>query len=142
MFFFFKQKTAYDMRISYWSSDVCSSDLAAYRLLARALQLLIMDGRVGLGVRLPGERELARALGVSRTTLTAAYGQLRENGYLLSRRGSGSVTHLPGGRDAAVEADDGKEGDSLIDWTAAALPAPARLWEAYEEAMRDRKSTR
>src|SRR3546814_4377312 len=28
-FFFFKQKTAYDMRISDWSSDVCSSDLLA-----------------------------------------------------------------------------------------------------------------
>src|SRR3546814_2682090 len=27
MFLFFKQKTAYEMRISYWSSDVCSSDL-------------------------------------------------------------------------------------------------------------------
>src|SRR3546814_9852380 len=27
IFFFFTQKTAYDMRISYWSSDVCSSDL-------------------------------------------------------------------------------------------------------------------
>src|SRR3546814_6428376 len=29
MFFFFKQKTAYEMRISDWSSDVCSSDLCA-----------------------------------------------------------------------------------------------------------------
>src|SRR3546814_10482692 len=28
--FFFKQKTAYDMRISDWSSDVCSSDLSTY----------------------------------------------------------------------------------------------------------------
>src|SRR3546814_2855795 len=28
-FFFFKQKTAYEMRISDWSSDVCSSDLVA-----------------------------------------------------------------------------------------------------------------
>src|SRR3546814_10662558 len=28
LFFFFKQKTAYDMRISDWSSDVCSSDLS------------------------------------------------------------------------------------------------------------------
>src|SRR3546814_7960052 len=27
LFFFFKQKTAYDMRMSDWSSDVCSSDL-------------------------------------------------------------------------------------------------------------------
>src|SRR3546814_18132082 len=29
--FFFKQKTAYEMRISDWSSDVCSSDLPAHR---------------------------------------------------------------------------------------------------------------
>src|SRR3546814_973674 len=29
IFFFFKQKTAYEMRISDWSSDVCSSDLDA-----------------------------------------------------------------------------------------------------------------
>src|SRR3546814_9183327 len=29
-FFFFKQKTAYEMRISDWSSDVCSSDLDSY----------------------------------------------------------------------------------------------------------------
>src|SRR3546814_6773917 len=31
IFFFFKQKTAYEMRISDWSSDVCSSDLLAER---------------------------------------------------------------------------------------------------------------
>src|SRR3546814_7210573 len=30
IFFFFNQKTAYDMRISDWSSDVCSSDLREY----------------------------------------------------------------------------------------------------------------
>src|SRR3546814_20594998 len=30
IFFFFKQKTAYEMRISDWSSDVCSSDLMAF----------------------------------------------------------------------------------------------------------------
>src|SRR3546814_8443826 len=35
-FFFFKQKTAYEMRISDWSSDVCSSDLIAERGIARA----------------------------------------------------------------------------------------------------------
>src|SRR3546814_3717775 len=34
-FFFFKQKTAYEMRISDWSSDVCSSDLRGSR---RSLQ--------------------------------------------------------------------------------------------------------
>src|SRR3546814_12256939 len=40
MFFFFKQKTSYEMRISDWSSDVCSSDL---RTDWRA------DGRAGAG---------------------------------------------------------------------------------------------
>src|SRR3546814_8683327 len=33
LFFFFKQKTAYEMRISDWSSDVCSSDLETPWLL-------------------------------------------------------------------------------------------------------------
>src|SRR3546814_4830415 len=37
--FFFKQKTAYDMRISDWSSDVCSSDLMA-ELLGRPQAVL------------------------------------------------------------------------------------------------------
>src|SRR3546814_10572814 len=31
LFFFFKQKTAYELRISDWSSDVCSSDLVDHR---------------------------------------------------------------------------------------------------------------
>src|SRR3546814_8878438 len=34
VFFFFKQKTAYEMRISDWSSDVCSSDLVFLGLVA------------------------------------------------------------------------------------------------------------
>src|SRR3546814_7172387 len=44
--FFFKQKTAYEMRISDWSSDVCSSDLTlpwmahGYEVLLTPLQLL------------------------------------------------------------------------------------------------------
>src|SRR3546814_6338437 len=36
VFFFFKQKTAYEMRISDWSSDVCSSDLEALRRQERS----------------------------------------------------------------------------------------------------------
>src|SRR3546814_2591061 len=42
IFFFFKQKTAYEMRISDWSSDVCSSDLdvgARHLILARRLDV-------------------------------------------------------------------------------------------------------
>ena len=58
----------------------------------------MLDGRLPLRTRLPGERELAEALGVSRTTATAAYAALRDEGFLASRRGAGSWTQLPGGR--------------------------------------------
>src|SRR3546814_1351685 len=45
-FFFFKQKTAYDMRISDWSSDVCSSDLMnLYALLVAESQAVELAGR-------------------------------------------------------------------------------------------------
>src|SRR3546814_4451182 len=63
--FFFKQKTAYEMRISDWSSDVCSSDLRVagscplWRGIASVLQgsgaacvgvhLLLQGGRVAAG---------------------------------------------------------------------------------------------
>src|SRR3546814_6514223 len=42
-FFFFKQKTAYEMRISDWSSDVCSSDLQVVADGAGELQELVRD---------------------------------------------------------------------------------------------------
>src|SRR3546814_19188027 len=46
-FFFFKQKTAYEMRISDWSSDVCSSDLilSRYDDAPRALDRAAKDAR-------------------------------------------------------------------------------------------------
>src|SRR3546814_4162012 len=56
VFFFFKQKTAYEMRISDWSSDVCSSDLqpiCCFRLRPPAQQ-----NRRGF----PVERNVARPL--------------------------------------------------------------------------------
>src|SRR3546814_2340673 len=58
-FFFFKQKTAYEMRISYWSSDVCSSDLILlYGTLSNLPKLFGGDGasvytRGDTNVRLP-----------------------------------------------------------------------------------------
>src|SRR3546814_13123134 len=45
VFFFFKQKTVYEVRISDWSSDVCSSDLVLVTLLLAfsSTQLLVMS---------------------------------------------------------------------------------------------------
>src|SRR3546814_4125782 len=49
--FFFKQKTAYEMRISDWSSDVCSSDLLdAVNLLAAQVAAGMIDAGIGGGV--------------------------------------------------------------------------------------------
>src|SRR3546814_4452096 len=47
LFFFFKQKTAYEMRISDWSSDVCSSDLVDVALLAEQPGIGELRGRGG-----------------------------------------------------------------------------------------------
>src|SRR3546814_9633213 len=47
LFFFFKQKTAYEMRISDWSSDVCSSDLLVADKSELAAGDLVFFGRRG-----------------------------------------------------------------------------------------------
>src|SRR3546814_4248380 len=55
--FFFKQKTAYEMRIGVWSSDVCSSDLLM-KLFLNALEREVVElHRRCARVRFIGERE-------------------------------------------------------------------------------------
>src|SRR5881628_4117305 len=44
LFFFFKQKTAYEMSVSDWSSDVCSSDLRGLP----APKVVVGDGHLGI----------------------------------------------------------------------------------------------
>ncbi|WP_030686639.1 PLP-dependent aminotransferase family protein [Streptomyces sp. NRRL B-1347] len=95
----------------------------AYRHLAQAIGDLVLDGRIALRVRLPAERELALALGVSRPTVTAAYDLLRESGYAHSRRGSGTWTALPEGRAPSGVARALAPPDAAID-LARAAPSP------------------
>src|SRR3546814_2481083 len=63
-FFFFKQKTAYEMRISDWSSDVCSSDLvegvgeAHHPLAPGDLAGQLQSGLDGVGAGRPRELDL------------------------------------------------------------------------------------
>src|SRR3546814_1841759 len=52
-FCFFKQKTAYEMRISDWSSDVCSSDLTPARPKSRATRQNRDQARTGTGFTRP-----------------------------------------------------------------------------------------
>lgn len=109
----------------------------AYRALADGLRLAVADGRIAPGTRLPSERDLTRALGVSRTTVTRAYDLLRESGYLASRRGSGSVAALPSGTLARGTGGlfPADVGEGVVDLTCAATRAPAGVLEAYERAL-------
>ncbi len=106
----------------------------AYQGLADAIRLLIVDGRLPVGARLPSERALADALRVSRTTVTAAYTQLRDDGYLNARRGARSTTALP--VVPAVHTDSARA--PTVSLAAAALSAPAAaVMEAFADATHD-----
>ncbi|MCZ7379381.1 MocR-like transcription factor YczR [Micromonospora sp. WMMC250] len=109
-----------------------------YAALAGAVRGLLADGRLPLGVRLPAERELAEALRISRTTVTAAYRHLRETGHLASRRGAGSWTMLPGNhRVASTGLWTPLDDRDMIDLGAAAPAAPPQLLDAARAAAED-----
>src|SRR3546814_13609246 len=87
LFFFFKQKTAYEMRISDWSSDVCSSDLGQQvRELACGVRADAGDdiGEVGLRVeaiepgrlnqRVDGGGALSAGIGAGKEVVLASEG--------------------------------------------------------------------
>jgi GntR family transcriptional regulator len=65
-------------------------------LIAERLRRRVRDGELRAGARLPSEPELARSLGVSRSSLRAAITLLEEDGLLRRLHGSGTyVTHKP-----------------------------------------------
>ncbi len=107
----------------------------AYRDLADQIRLLIVDGRITAGARLPSERELAAATGLSRTTTARVYAELRDAGFLRSRRGSGSVVRLPFGESSASSLIETSDDDTGIAMTYAAPVAPAGLGRAFESAI-------
>lgn len=110
----------------------------AYRELADVVRLLILDGRIPLGTALPSERALSATLTVSRTTVTAAYSSLRDQGFLSSGQGTRGRTCLPRssgqapGMEAAASAGlSGAPGlavpDGVIDLAYASLPASGEV---------------
>ena len=62
-----------------------------YKLLATGLRRLLEAGELETGTPLPPERRLAAALTVSRNTVTAAYAELRQDGWVDARRGSATT---------------------------------------------------
>jgi len=141
------------------------SEQPAYRALADRIRAAVLDGRLAVASGLPSERDLATGLSLSRTTVGAAYALLRDQGWLDSRRGSGSRLRLPeaadpatgSGRPGAASArgaatpfgpggifgwpesrgrhDPGADASGVIDLTTACLPAPDGLAAAVAGAV-------
>lgn len=119
-----------------------------YRCLAERLRVAIDTGEIPSGTMLPPERELAGALSVSRATIVSTYQHLKTDGWLESRRGSGTWVpqNVPFERHEGVDAvstarlflsDDGREQRSgpgettntgdVIDLSVAALTCSATI---------------
>jgi DNA-binding transcriptional MocR family regulator len=115
-----------------WRTSVRSGP--AYQGLSDGIRMLIIDGRLPVGARLPSERALADSLRVSRTTVTAAYAQLREDGYLNARRGARSTTALPVSTGSAAAA----AAPTTASLAEATLAAPAAaMVDAFADAARE-----
>jgi GntR family transcriptional regulator / MocR family aminotransferase len=74
------------------------------RTLYRRLREAILDGRLAAGAQLPATRKSSSVFGVSRNTATEAYERLLNEGYVVTRRGSGTFVadRLPAARSRTV----------------------------------------
>ncbi|HEV7422155.1 MAG TPA: PLP-dependent aminotransferase family protein [Mycobacterium sp.] len=115
--------------LGHWRTSSASGP--AYQGLADGLRMLIVDGRLPVGAQLPSERALADALRVSRTTVTAAYTQMRDDGYLNGRRGARSTTALP----ITPSPVAATTGSASVNLAAATLAAPvSAVSQAFAES--------
>jgi len=107
-----------------------------YAALAARIRLLVADGRLAVGIRLPAERELATALQLSRTTVTAAYRRLRDDGWASARQGAGTWTSLPQGPAYGAWAP-ALPTAGVFDLAHAAPAAPPEIVTAFTAALAD-----
>src|SRR3546814_17617524 len=102
-FFFFKQKTAYEMRISDWSSDVCSSDLEVYHYIthADAYGLSVEKPSFDLGKIVERSRKVAGQLNAgvtglmkkNKVTVVTGEGRIAAKGKPAVKQGDKTVYH-------------------------------------------------
>ena len=108
--------------------------------LATALESAVLRGTIAAGTRLPSERDLAQRLGISRSTVVAAYDRLKADGRAHTQRGSGTYAGPPGplargrfspGHLASIV--DNRDGPrQSVEFTIAALPGSRELGPAGE----------
>ncbi|KAB2344293.1 MocR-like pyridoxine biosynthesis transcription factor PdxR [Actinomadura rudentiformis] len=110
--------------------------------LESALRAAIREGRLTTGTLLPSTRGLAAELGLSRGTVTAAYDQLAEEGYLTIRPGSGTrVADLPPQSPPAIlDADDHTPLHDLRSGWPDVSAFPTRAWLAATRRVLNRNT--
>ena len=108
--------------------------------LTRALKSTLFTGSARTGERLPATRSLARELGVSRNTVLAAYEQLRAEGLVDGRVGSGSYVASPlqASRPAIATEGPGSPAQSAYARRMRAFHDNARLASAMDQQVRHR----
>jgi DNA-binding transcriptional MocR family regulator len=122
--------------LGWWDRE----DGPLYRRLANGLRRLAEEGYLVDGSPLPPERQLAEALAVSRTTVTAAYASLRTEGWIEARQGSATRVAVSRTSEAAVHRADGLMatmlrglGEATIDLTVAAPGAAPVVTRAFSD---------
>src|SRR3546814_7532862 len=117
-FFFFKQKTAYEMRISDWSSDVCSSDLSERIAAPRDRVYRALNDPEVLKAAIPGCETIERLSDTEMTaTVVTKVGPVKArfqgavtlseldppNGYTISGEGKGGAAGFAGSEENTSE---------------------------------------
>ena len=96
-----------------WRSELPIGQGKRYELLADGLAEAISSGRIEAGSRLPTQRDMAHRLGISLSTVTRAYAELRERGLIHGKVGRGSFARaLPANRLRRGARAPGKNGNS------------------------------
>ncbi len=96
------------------------------------IKSLIDKGTLQQGERLPASRKLAERLGVSRSTIYEAYGELQAMGYLRSRPGSFNIVQK---RLQEVPYDPGRK--SRVSWETLSTTSAAAVFKAYKRFTPD-----
>ena len=114
--------------------------------LTDAIREAIATGALSAGRRLPAERALAAALGVSRSTVVAAYDQLRSEAWLESRQGSGTFVSAVAGASVVPSPSTGANAifkrmitsaGPLVDLSLASPPGDRFVSQAARAAAQD-----
>jgi DNA-binding transcriptional MocR family regulator len=101
-----------------------------FEQIASAFRERIMSGLLHEGTALPTERDLAKRLGVNRSTVVRAYGELKADGFVEARVGRGTVV-------AAVEGEGGciPRGVEPLEWDSLFSPDAGSCGDLFSEMM-------